>query len=100
MLRRSIYGSFVDDIFPLAITSVINSSLGLCYSIIFLLSTKDRAAAIKCFIIVCLVTAAFALYAILAYTNQACANTGNVFGYVASISAATPLVMLLVRGKL
>lgn len=80
----------MNDIFPLGITAVINCLLGLSYSIVFLLSTRDRAAAIKRFIIVFSVTAVFVLYAVLAwagYTNQSRADAGNVFGYIVAVSA-------------
>lgn len=86
---RVIYGLFVGDVFPLATTSGINSMLGLSYSIMFILSTRDRAKAVKKFVVGVSVTALFVLYAVLAWTgltNQSISNTGDVFGYIVVVT--------------
>lgn len=80
----------VDDIFPLGITTAIDSMLGLSYSIVFVLSTRDRAKAMKAFTIVLVVTAVIVLYAALAWagcTDQSCVDAASVLGYIVAASA-------------
>lgn len=79
------YGLFIDDIFPLAITSIVCNCIGLTYVIIFVHCTRDRRNALKKCAIFAVPLLLILLYAILAAagaTNQSHGNTGKVFGYM------------------
>lgn len=82
---------FIDDIFPVAITTFICSMIGLSYVIVFVHITRDKANALKKCVIFAVPMALFILYAILSaagVTNQSHANTGKVFGYITIVTAA------------
>lgn len=82
---------FIDNIFPLAITMFTCSMIGLFYSIVFVICTRNKANALrKCAIFAVPMTLVI-LYAILAAvgaTNQSHANTGKVFGYLTIVTGA------------
>lgn len=92
---------FIDNIFPVAVTTFICSMIGLFYVVVFVCITHDKANAIKKCAIFAVPTSLFVLYAVLAaagLTSQSHANTGKVFGYVtiatASIFYTSPLLKI------
>lgn len=88
-LLWAIYGLFVDDIFPLTVTTFICSMLGMFYVVVFLMSTQDKPKALKKCAVAAVLISLLVLYAVLAWagaTGQSNSDTGDVLGYLAVVS--------------
>lgn len=82
---RTLYGLFIDDIFPLTTTTVFGLIMALVYIVIFLLATKDTNQAAKLCGMGAVPVVLFTVYAVLAWTGvtgQSNSSTGDVFGYI------------------
>lgn len=79
------YGLFIDDIFPLALTCLFGELCALVYAVIFCCITSESAASLKICAIAFVPVALISLYSVLAWagvTGQSNHATGDVLGYM------------------